>query len=133
MAAGAIAGRLQGKYAAVPDGFVGVFPPPPVPGLGATGGFKMQIEDRSGAGYEALAAANAKVMAAAAKEPALAGLMTSHNVASPELSVDVDRTKAAAQGVAMTAVFETMQVYLRSGERRVGKEWWNQGRDCGWA
>src|SRR3546814_14043962 len=73
MAAGAIAGRLQGKYAAVPDGFVGIFPPPPVPGLGATGGFKMQIEDRSGAGYEALAAANAKVMAAAAQEPALAG------------------------------------------------------------
>src|SRR3546814_10558668 len=91
MAAGAIAGRLQGKYAAVPDGFVGIFPPPPVPGLGATGGFKMQIEDRSGAGYEALAAANAKVMAAAAKEPALAGLMTSYNVASPELSVDVER------------------------------------------
>jgi gold/copper resistance efflux pump len=114
MAAGAIAGRLQGKYAAVPDGFVGIFPPPPVPGLGATGGFKMQIEDRSGAGYEALAAANAKVMAAAAKEPALAGLMTSYNVASPELSVDVDRTKAAAQGVAMTDVFETMQVYLGS-------------------
>src|SRR3546814_9698219 len=51
---------------------------------------------------------------AAAKEPALAGLMTSYNVASPELSVDVDRTKAAAQGVAMTDVFETMQVYLGS-------------------
>src|SRR3546814_11832155 len=79
MAAGAIAGRLQGKYAAVPDGFVGVFPPPPVPGLGATGGFKMQIEDRPGAGYEALAEASAKVMAADAKEPALAGLMTRYN------------------------------------------------------
>src|SRR3546814_19178372 len=74
----------------------------------------MQIEDRSGAGYEALAAANAKVMAAAAKEPALAGLMTSYNDASPELSVYVDRNKEAAQGVAMTDVFETMQVYLGS-------------------
>ena len=114
LAASAIAGRLQGKYAAVPDGFVGVFPPPPVPGLGATGGFKIQIEDRSDAGYEALAAASAKVMAAAAKEPAIAGLMTSFNVASPELSVHVDRTKAGAQGVAVTEVFETMQVYLGS-------------------
>ncbi len=52
LAASAIAGRLQAKFADIPDGFLGVFPPPPVPGLGATGGFKMQVEDRSGAGLE---------------------------------------------------------------------------------
>lgn len=52
LAASAIAGRLQAKFADIPDGFLGVFPPPPVPGLGATGGFKMQVEDRSGVGLE---------------------------------------------------------------------------------
>ena len=51
----AIAGRLQARFASIPDGFLGVFPPPPVPGLGTIGGFKMQVEDRGGAGLEALA------------------------------------------------------------------------------
>ena len=40
----AIAGRLQTRFASIPDGFLGVFPPPPVPGLGTIGGFKMQVE-----------------------------------------------------------------------------------------
>ncbi len=114
MTAGAIAGRLQAKVAQIPDGFIGLFPPPPVPGLGATGGFKLQIEDRNGAGLEALSAATGKLLQAAAREPALAGLMTSFNVASPELAVEVNRDKAKAQGVAITSVFEAMQVYLGS-------------------
>ncbi len=50
LAASAIAGRLQAKFADIPDGFLGVFPPPPVPGLGATGGFKMQVEDAAARG-----------------------------------------------------------------------------------
>lgn len=114
LAAGAIAGRLQAKVAQIPDGFIGLFPPPPVPGLGATGGFKMQIEDRGGAGYEALAAATGKVMQAASQDPAITGLLTNFNVASPEVAVDVNRTKAKAQGVPLTSVFETMQVFLGS-------------------
>ena len=114
LSANAIAGRLQAKVAQIPDGFVGLFPPPPVPGLGATGGFKMQIEDRSGAGYEALAAATAKVMQQAGQDPAVAGLLTSFGVTSPEIAVDVNRTKAKTMGVPLTSVFETMQVYLGS-------------------
>ncbi|OBX17590.1 multidrug efflux RND transporter permease subunit [Erythrobacter sp. QSSC1-22B] len=114
LAADAIAQRLQGKVAQIPDGFIGVFPPPPVPGLGATGGFKMQIEDRGGNGYEALAEASAKVLQAAAQDPAITGLLTSFSVTSPKIAVDVDRTKAKTQGVPLTSVFETMQVYLGS-------------------
>ena len=114
LAADAIAGRLQAKVAQIPDGFIGLFPPPPVPGLGGTGGFKMQVEDRSGAGYEALAAATANVMQAASQDPAISGLLTSFNVATPRVSVDVNRTKAKAQGVSLTGIFETMQVYLGS-------------------
>ena len=57
LSANAIAGKLMGKFSQIPDGFVGVFPPPPVPGLGALGGFKLQIEDRAGLGYQALAQA----------------------------------------------------------------------------
>src|SRR4029453_8980946 len=50
----AIAGQLNQKFAAIPDAFIPMFPPPPVQGLGPTGGFKLQIEDRASLGYEAL-------------------------------------------------------------------------------
>lgn len=62
LSADAIAGSLMGKFGRIQDGFVGIFPPPPVPGLGATGGFKLQIEDRAALGPEALAAALGAVM-----------------------------------------------------------------------
>ncbi|MGF7008639.1 efflux RND transporter permease subunit [Aminobacter sp. BE322] len=114
LSANAIAGRLMGKYSQIPDGFVGIFPPPPVPGLGTTGGFKLQIEDRSGAGLEALAKAQGEVMAKAMNTPELAGMMASFQVNAPQVQVDLDRVKAKTQGVPLTAVFETLQVNLGS-------------------
>ncbi len=114
LAANAIAGRLQGKFATIPDGFLGVFPPPPVPGLGATGGFKMQVEDRGGHGLEALAAETQTLMARAGEEGGVVGLLTSFDVNAPQLDLQVDRDKAKAQGVPLTGVFESLQVYLGS-------------------
>ncbi|AKA23978.1 efflux RND transporter permease subunit [Pseudomonas chlororaphis] len=110
----AIAGRLQARFAGIPDGFLGVFPPPPVPGLGATGGFKMQVEDRGGAGLEALARQTRLLMLKANESGQLAGLMTSFDINAPQLDVVVDRTQAKSQGVHLADVFETLQVYLGS-------------------
>ncbi|MCB2256370.1 efflux RND transporter permease subunit [Pseudomonas chlororaphis] len=110
----AIAGRLQARFAGIPDGFLGVFPPPPVPGLGATGGFKMQVEDRGGAGLEALARHTRLLMLKANESGQLAGLMTSFDINAPQLDVVVDRTQAKSQGVHLADVFETLQVYLGS-------------------
>lgn len=114
LSANAIAGRLMGKFSQIPDGFVGIFPPPPVPGLGTTGGFKLQIEDRSGAGLEALAKAQSEVMAKAMTSPQLAGMMASFQVNAPQVRVDLDRVKAKTQGIPLTEVFETLQVNLGS-------------------
>lgn len=114
LSANAIAGRLMGKYSQIPDGFVGIFPPPPVPGLGTIGGFKLQIEDRSGAGLEALARAQGEIMAKASQAPELAGMMASFQMNAPQVQVDLDRVKAKAQGVPLTAIFETLQVNLGS-------------------
>jgi multidrug efflux pump len=47
LSAGAIAGSLNQKYAAIKGSFIAVFPPPPVLGLGTLGGFKLQLEDRA--------------------------------------------------------------------------------------
>ena len=114
LSANAIAGKLMGKFSQIPDGFVGIFPPPPVPGLGSTGGFKLQIEDRSGHGFNALAQVQAQIMEKAAQAPELVGMLASFQANAPQLKVDIDRVKAKSQGVALNEIFETLQVNMGS-------------------
>jgi gold/copper resistance efflux pump len=114
LAAGAIAGELNAKFSAIDEGFVAMFPPPPVPGLGNTGGFKLQVQDRAGLGYQALNDATQALIAAAQKDGRIAGLFTNYSVNVPQAIVDVDRAKAKANGVPLTAIYETLQVNLGS-------------------
>jgi gold/copper resistance efflux pump len=114
LTANAIAGKLMGKFSQIPDGFVGIFPPPPVPGLGAMGGFKLQIEDRAGLGFEALAQAQGEIMGKAMQAPELANMLASFQTNAPQLGVEVDRVKAKSLGVSLTDVFETLQINLGS-------------------
>ena len=109
-----IAGQLNQKFGAIQDAFIVMFPPPPVQGLGTTGGFKLQLEDRGGLGYEALDEAIKAFMAKASQAPELAGLFSSFQVNVPQLYADIDRTKARQLGVPVTDVFDTMQIYLGS-------------------
>ncbi|WP_202759109.1 efflux RND transporter permease subunit [Delftia acidovorans] len=114
LSANAIAGKLMGRFSQIPDGFLGMFPPPPVPGLGSMGGFKMQIEDRAGLGLEALVQAQGALMAKAMQTPELANMLASFQTNAPQLQVDVDRTKAKSLGISLTDVFETLQINLGS-------------------
>ncbi|MDD0815485.1 multidrug efflux RND transporter permease subunit [Curvibacter sp. HBC28] len=114
LSAGAIAGQLNQKYAGLQDAFIAMFPPPPVAGLGTTGGFKLQIEDRGSQGYAALDGAVKAFMAKAYQTPELAGLFTSFQVNVPQLYADIDRTRARQLGVPVTEVFDTLQIYLGS-------------------
>jgi multidrug efflux pump len=113
-AGGAIAMQLNQQFASIPDAFIAIFPPPPVQGLGTTGGFKLQIEDRSSLGYEALDAALKEFLGRAYQAPELAGLFSSYQINTPQLYADIDRTKARQLGIPVTEVFDTMQVYLGS-------------------
>jgi multidrug efflux pump len=114
LSAGAIAKQLNGKFAAIQEAFIVMFPPPPVAGLGTIGGFKLQIEDRAGVGYEALNDATKAFIAKASAAPELAGLFSSYQVNVPQLYADIDRTKARQLSVPVTSVFDTMQIYLGS-------------------
>ncbi|GBG03476.1 multidrug efflux RND transporter permease subunit [Azospira sp. I13] len=114
LSAGAIAAALNEKYAAIPDSFIAVFPPPPVMGLGTVGGFKMQIEDRGALGYAELNKAANDFMAAARQEPALGPMFSSYQINVPQIDVDLDRARAKQLGVSVTDVFDTMQIYLGS-------------------
>ena len=110
----AIAKSLQFKYFGIKDAFIAIFPPLPVSGLGTIGGFKLQIEDRTDAGYEALADAVKQVTAKAYQTPQLAGFFSSYKITVPQLYVDLDRTKAMQLGVDVKDIFDTMQIYLGS-------------------
>ncbi|HEY9095312.1 MAG TPA: efflux RND transporter permease subunit, partial [Hydrogenophaga sp.] len=111
---GAVAGQLNQAYGEIQDAFVVMFPPPPVAGLGTTGGFKLQLEDKASLGYEAMDAAVKAFMAKAYQTPELAGMFTSWQVNVPQLYADIDRTKARQLGVPVTDIFDTMQIYLGS-------------------
>jgi multidrug efflux pump len=110
----AIAMQLNGQFAGIKEAFIAMFPPPPVQGLGTIGGFKLQIEDRAGLGYKALNEATQAFMAKAGAAPELAGMFSSFQVNVPQLYADIDRTKARQLGVAVTDVFDTLQIYLGS-------------------
>jgi hydrophobe/amphiphile efflux-1 (HAE1) family protein len=114
LSGGAIAHKLQMKYGAVKDAFIAIFPPPPVQGLGTIGGFKLQVEDRTDLGYDALDRTMKEVAGKAMQSPALAGVFTSYAVNVPQINVDLDRTRAMQLGVDVQDVFDSMQVYLGS-------------------
>jgi multidrug efflux pump len=114
LSGGAISQRLQQKYLGLQDAFVAIFPPPPVQGLGTIGGFKLQIEDRTDQGYEALDTALKAVQAKAAHAPELSRVFSSYKISAPQLYADLDRTRAAQLGLDVQDVFDTMQIYLGS-------------------
>ncbi|OOG62424.1 multidrug efflux RND transporter permease subunit [Rhodanobacter sp. B04] len=114
LSAGAIAGALNQKFAAIQDAYIAVFPPPPVMGLGTIGGFRLQIEDRSDRGFDELYKQTQGLIAASQKVPALAGLFSSFQVSVPQVDADVDREKAKAEGVNLADVYQTMQAYMGS-------------------
>ena len=110
----AIAAQLQAQFGEIQDAFVAIFPPPPVMGLGTTGGFKLYVEDRADLGLDALFNGTQTLLGEAYKTPGLAGMFSSFTINTPQLDADVDRAKAKAQGVPLRNVFETMQINLGS-------------------
>src|SRR5579884_541628 len=114
LSANKVIARLRKQYREIEEAQVVLFGAPPIDGLGSTGGFKMQVQDSSGAGLEALEGAVANVVGKGNSQPGLVGLFSSFSANQPQLYVDVDRVKAKKQGVSLSDVFETLQVYLGS-------------------
>ena len=110
----AIAQTMNQKLAVIEDAFIAVFPAPAVDGLGAIGGFKLQLEDRVGLGDEAFYAAVQAVLMKAWQAPELSGVFSSYQINVPQLFIDVDRGKAKRMGVDLNDVFSTLQIFLGS-------------------
>ncbi|MGY0219395.1 efflux RND transporter permease subunit [Endozoicomonadaceae bacterium StTr2] len=114
LSAGAIAGQLNARFSVIDEAFVAVFPPPPILGLGSTGGFKLQLEDRANLGFEALFDALQQTLAEGRSNPALMGLFSSFRIQVPQLDITVDREQALIQGIPLSEVFDALQIYLGS-------------------
>jgi multidrug efflux pump len=114
LSANQVADRLRRQYRDIQEAQVVLFGAPPIDGLGSTGGFKLQVQDRAGAGLEALQGAVANVAGKGNSQPGLVGLFSSFSANQPQLYVDVDRVKAKKAGVSLNDVFDTLQVYLGS-------------------
>ncbi len=109
-----IAADIQAKIAKIKEGFAFVLNPPPVLGLGQGAGYSLFVEDRADAGYGALQQAANALQTAAVKTPSMGFPFVGYQSNVPQLDIQVDRVKAKAQGVALTSLFETLQVYLGS-------------------
>jgi len=108
----AIKKRLNQELSKITQGVAFSFPPPAIPGVGASGGFTFMLEDRAGKDPQFLNQNLAKFLAAARKRPELGAISTTALPAAPQVYVDVDRPKVIAQGVQLSDVYKTMQTFM---------------------
>jgi HAE1 family hydrophobic/amphiphilic exporter-1 len=112
LSSGRIVGDLFGRMQAIQEAFIIVIPPPPVQGLGNAGGFKMQLQDRNGVGIQQLLAASRDLIGRANQDPNLARVFTTFSANTPQIYLEIDRTKARMLDVPLANVFNTLQVNL---------------------
>ena len=88
--------------------------PPSIRGLGQAGGFQMMVEDRKSLGLDELQKAADELIHQGNTNKTLQGLTTTFNTKSPQLFLDIDRTKAQSFQVPLNNIFETLRAYLGS-------------------
>jgi hydrophobe/amphiphile efflux-1 (HAE1) family protein len=112
--AAAIQAELNRRLSGIQDAFIISVLPPPVVGIGTAGGFRMMIEDRGGAGSEALKEATEALVVQAAKTPGIAQAFSLFETSTPQVYLNIDRTKAQLLGINVQDVFNALQVYIGS-------------------
>ena len=108
----ALIGAAFKEFAKIPDALILAFNAPPIRGLGATGGFSVQIQDPRGGDFNKFAAVAQEFIAKAKEDPAIGAIGTTFRVSSPRLYAHVNRERAKALGVPISDVFDTMQAYF---------------------
>src|SRR5579875_2354682 len=104
--------RLNQQLSKLPEGIAFSFSPPPIPGVGTSGGFTFVLEDRAGKDIQFLASNLPKFLADARKRPEIGMIATTFLPSVPQKFVDVDQDKALKQGVAINDVYRTIQAFM---------------------
>jgi HAE1 family hydrophobic/amphiphilic exporter-1 len=123
----AIKRHVAGALSHVTSGIAFSFPPPAIPGVGASGGFSFVLEDRSGGTTEFLGQQEQIFIAALRKRPELAGVMTTALLSVPQVGVTVDNAKVLTQQVGLGDVYQTLQTFMGGALvnyfTRFGRQW----------
>jgi len=110
----ALAGRAFGALSGVRDAFIYPLSPPPIPELGNASGITFRLQDRSGAGHEALVNARNQLLGMASQSKILTQTRPDGLEDAPQLQIDIDRDKANALGVTFDAINATLSTALGS-------------------
>ncbi|MGH6749139.1 MAG: efflux RND transporter permease subunit [Methyloceanibacter sp.] len=110
----ALINALNAQFAGIQDAFIISVAPPPVRGIGTTGGFKMEVQDVHGGEPAELETVANAIMAQANQTPGLAGVFTTFSTKTPKVYADIDRVRAEMLGVNTNDVFTTLEVFLGS-------------------
>ncbi len=114
LSAAGITGELLKRLSGIQEGLVLVVQPPPIAGIGNTGGFRMMVEDRQSRGSQALVEAATAMMSKAAQTPGLSQVFTLFENSTPQFYLDIDRTKAQLLSVNVPEVFAALQIFIGS-------------------
>jgi hydrophobe/amphiphile efflux-1 (HAE1) family protein len=114
LSAADILGDLQVRLGAIQEAFIITVAPPPVMGIGTSGGFKLMVQDRRDRGVQALETVTQELVQAANQTPGVFGIFSLFNARTPRIFADIDRVRAEMLGVSADRVFETLEVYLGS-------------------
>jgi multidrug efflux pump len=127
LSAAAIAGALNAQFSQIKEAFILSLSPPPVNGIGTTGGFKMMILDRGDAGYDSLYQNTQELLGKVMQQQKFGQTYSGYTVNVPQLDAVVDREKAKAAGVPLQNLFDTLQINLGSiyvnDFNRFGRTW----------
>jgi len=111
---GAIVGQAQRKLAAIAEANSFAFAPPPILGLGTSGGFDFRLQAREGQSPQALFGVAMSLMIAANQNPVLKRVFTTYTANTPQIFLNVDRTRAEYMKVPVSRIFSTLQAQLGS-------------------
>jgi HAE1 family hydrophobic/amphiphilic exporter-1 len=109
-----ILSNLRREVASIEGAVIFVIVPPPIRGLGQSGGFQMMVEDRQSRGLPLLEKSVQAIIGAAGSQSGLRNLNTTFSARSPQLYLDIDRTQVQSLQVPLADVFSTLQSYLGS-------------------
>ncbi|MDR2324136.1 MAG: multidrug efflux RND transporter permease subunit [Acidovorax sp.] len=113
------------RFGSIQDGTAMAVDPPPIDGLGNSGGFSLRLQDRANLGREALVDARNELLKKANASPVIAYAMMENLEDAPQLRLDIDRRQAMAQGVDFTAISTALSTAYGSA---VINEFPNAGR-----
>ncbi len=110
----AIVDSLNQRFAKIEGGLVFAVRPPPIQGLGSTGGFQMELQDVGGSGLELLQQVAYDLIEQGRQNPVLTQMNTTFRAGVPQLFLEVDREKAKRLDVPLDVIFNTLQANLGS-------------------